>query len=129
MSRPEIFIIAAALIILLVIFAFFYVFNIYEVIYLVQPDSLYADNHSTATITAQPINSFGWAIPFRKVAAEFEIKEGNDLVEIILKNNEDGKMKLRAKNKTGTVVVFIKSKYALLPSSVEIHIYQNLAFK
>ena len=128
MTRPEIYIIAVALIILALVFAFLYVFNIYEVIYLVKPKSLYADNQSVVTIAAQPINAFGWVIPFRKVPVEFEIKGGNELVEILLKKNEDGIMKLKAKNKTGTVVVYIKSKYALLPSSIEINIYPNMVF-
>ena len=127
MRRNIIYIIVGALVILAVIFSYLYVFNIYEITYSVNPSSLYSDNESVVTISAEPVNAFGWKIPFRNSYAEFNIKEGKDLVDVLLEDNRKGILKLKAKNKTGTVVVFIKSKYALLPSSIEIHIYPNAA--
>lgn len=129
MRRSEIYIILSALFLLLIVLSYLYVFNIYEVIYKVTPKDLYADNRSEVEITSVPINALGWKTPFRNVPVEFEIREGNNLVEIVYLNNEDGILKLKAKDKTGSVIVFIKSKYALLPSSVTINIYPNLALE
>ena len=102
-----------------------YVFSIYEVTYSVRPEKLFADGQSTLTIKAIPINSFGWKAPFRSAYAKFEITEGKDLVNIFSQENDSGQLILQAKNKTGEVVVLVHSKYALLPSSIEITIYPN----
>ena len=104
-----------------------YVFGIYEVTYNVTPEKLFADNQSTVTIKAIPINSFGWKAPLRNVYATFEITEGSDLINIISEKQAEGTLILQAKNRTGKVVVLIHSKYALLPSSIEITIYPNFA--
>jgi hypothetical protein len=128
MRRIEIYIIILLLVISAALFSYLYLFNIYEVIYTVNPESLFADNQSVVTITAEPINSFGWKVPFRNVPAHFQIKEGNDLINIISEDEKKGILKLRAKDKIGTVLVYIRTKFALLPSSVEIRIYPNLAF-
>ncbi len=123
MRRINIYIIFVALIILAALFSFLYVFNIYEVTYLVNPPSLFANNESTVTISSEPINAFGWRAPFRNAPADFNIKEGSDLIEIMFEDNHKGILKLKAKNKHGKIVIYIKSKYALLPSAVEINIY------
>jgi hypothetical protein len=104
-----------------------YVFSIYEVTYTENPEKLFADNQSTITIKAIPINSFGWKAPFRNAYAKFEITEGSDLVNIVSGKNRTDSLILQAKNKIGKVVVLIHSEYALLPSSIEITIYPNFA--
>ncbi len=112
--------------ILIISFALYqYVFSIYEVTYSIQPEKLYADNQSTVTIKAIPINSFGWKAPFRNAYAKFDISEGSELVSVVTEKSDEGIIVLKAKNKTGKVVVLIHSKYALLPSSIEITIYPN----
>jgi SNF family Na+-dependent transporter len=107
MGRSEIYLIF----ILIVLFAGFssyhYIFSIYEVTYKVTPDKLYADNNSTLIIEAVPINSFGWKAPFRKTFSEFTFNEGKELVEIIFKDNSNGILKLRAKEKSGKVSITI----------------------
>jgi hypothetical protein len=125
MRRGAIYFILGILILLALIFSYLYIFNIYEITYSVNPSSLYSDNESTVIITADPVNAFGWKIPFRSTYAEFNIKEGKDLIDIISEDNKKGILKLKAKNKNGTVVVRIKSKYSLLPSEIVIHIYPN----
>ncbi len=113
---------------LIISFALYqYVFSIYEVTYSVMPEKLYADNQSTVTIEVIPINSFGWKAPLRNAYARFDITEGGDLINIISEKQVEGSLTLQAKNKTGKVVVLIHSKYALLPSSIEITIYPNFA--
>ncbi|MEO8399702.1 MAG: hypothetical protein ABI550_07805 [Ignavibacteriaceae bacterium] len=108
-------------------FIYQYIFSIYEVTYLIKPEKLFADNHSTVSILAEPLNSFGLKAPFRNSYTDFEITEGEELIEVILEDKETGKLIIKAKDKTGKVVIHIKTKYALLPSSVEILIYPNAA--
>lgn len=104
-----------------------YIFSIYEVTYNVSGYKLYADNQSTVTIQAVPVNALGFIPPFRNSNTVFEIKEGNDLIEIVESNYETGKFVIKAKDLTGVVIIHAKSKYALLPSSFEIIILPNLA--
>ncbi len=107
--------------------SYYYLFNIYETTININPLNLFADNHSTASITIIPVNALGWKVPFRNIPADFEIKEGRQLVDIIYEDKKRGKLILQAKNITGTVVIYVKSKYSLLPSLVEIHIFPNYA--
>ena len=123
MRRINIYIIAGILIILAFIFSFLYIFNIYEVIYNVAPKLLYADSKSVVTVSSIPVNAFGWKTPFRTAPADFKIKEGNDLVEIISEDSKKGILILKAKNNPGKLVLYVKSRYALFPSSIEINIH------
>jgi len=102
-----------------------YLVNIYEVIYKVTPDTLYADNKSEIIITAVPINSIGSRALFRQVEARYSITEGEKLVTIIEENRSNGTFKLRAKSKRGVVKITAESQYALLPSPIIINIYPN----
>ncbi len=124
MRRNKIYIILILIILLFAFLFYYYLFNIYEVVYSINPAELYADNKSFVMITSQPINAFGYKVPFRSAPAEFIIKEGRDLINITL-NEDKGNLKLNAKDKTGKVIVYVKSKYALLPSLIEIHIHPN----
>ncbi len=128
MTKVQIYTITFLILIILVLAAYYYLFNIYEVTYTVNPKQLFADNHSTVTIKVIPINALGWQVPFRQIPAKCQIIEGNNLVQIVKKDSQTGTFILSAKDKTGIVVVRIKSRYSLLPSSVEIHIYPNYAF-
>jgi hypothetical protein len=87
---------------------------------------LYADNSSTIIIEAIPINSFGWKAPLRKSHAEFKFNEGKDLIDIISIDNDTGILKLKAKDKSGKISISIKSKFSLLPSTIEIIIEPNI---
>jgi hypothetical protein len=123
MRRINIYIIAGIFLILILIFSFLYIFNIYEVNYTVKPQSLFADSESVVTISSIPINAFGRKAPFRKAPADFIIREGKELIDIIAEDSSKGILILKAKNKSGKIVVHAKSRYALLPSSFEINIY------
>jgi hypothetical protein len=126
MRRSEIYLIFVLIVFIAGFSAYHYIFSIYEVTYKVTPDKLYADNNSTLIIEAVPVNALGWKAPFRKSYSEFTISEGKDLVEIIFSNNNSGILKLRAKEKSGKVSVTIKTKYSLLPSTIEIVIEPNV---
>ncbi|MEJ2618112.1 MAG: hypothetical protein P8Z35_24355 [Ignavibacteriaceae bacterium] len=123
MRRINIYIIGGILIVSAFLFSFLYIFNIYEVDYTINPRSLYADSISIVTVSSRPVNAFGRKTPFRSAPADFEIKEGNDLVEIISENKKEGILIIKAKDKPGKIILYIKSRYALFPSSIEINIY------
>jgi hypothetical protein len=126
MRRSEIYLILVLIVFIAGFSSYHYIFSIYEVTYKITPDKLYADNNSTLIIEAVPINSLGWKAPFRKTYSEFTFNEGKDLVEIIFQDNNNGILKLRAKEKSGKVSMTIKTKYSLLPSTLEIVIEPNV---
>jgi hypothetical protein len=127
MRRRDIYLILILLIFILGFSAYHYIFSIYEITYKVIPDKLYADDTSSLIIEVVPVNSFGFKAPFRNPYAEFTFSEGRDLIEIIFQDNAQGILKLRAKGKSGKVSVTIKSKFSLLPSTIEIVIEPNIA--
>ena len=122
MRRIKIYIIAGIFIIVVLIFSFLYIFNIYEVTYTTKPQYLYADSSSTLMISSKPVNAFGRKAPFRNAPAYYEIKDGKGLADILSEDNEKGVLVLKAKNKPGKIVVNARSDYALFPSSLEINI-------
>jgi hypothetical protein len=126
MRRNNILFILIILILIAGFAGFHYIFSIYEVIYKITPDKLYADNSSTILIEAVPLNSLGWVAPFRKSYSEFIFNEGAELVEVLTLDKNNGILKLRAKEKSGKVSVTIKSRYSLLPSTIEIVIEPNV---
>jgi hypothetical protein len=126
MRGSEIYLIIVLIFLIAGFSSYYYIFSIYEVTYIITPDKLYADNTSTLIIEVVPINSFGWRAPFRKPYAVFTFYEGKELVEVLFLDNPNGVLKLRAKEKSGKVSVTIKSKYSLLPSTIEITIGPNI---
>jgi hypothetical protein len=126
-KHGKILIVFISLSLIIILSVFYYVFNVYETEIETGPKELFADNHSVATITVYPVNALGFRIPFRKINADFEIKEGKDLIEIVKEDTKNGIIVLRAKNRTGKVVIYVKSKYSLLPLLVEINVYPNTA--
>lgn len=121
------YLIAGIILIIILLFFYQYIFNIYEVTYKVEPEHLYSDNKSEIIIQTIPLNAFGWKAPLRNAYADFEIREGKDLVEIVSEDNEKGMLVLKAKSSPGKAVVFVKPKLSLLPSSIEIEILPNYA--
>ncbi len=103
-----------------------YLISIYEVIYQVTPDNLYADDKSEITIEAVPINAIGSRALFRQVEAAYTITDGAELVNIIEENLSGGTFKLKAKDKAGVIKITAKSRYALAPSPIIINIYPNI---
>lgn len=102
-----------------------YFVNIYEVTVSAEPEALYADNQSEVVVSVVPLNSFGWRALFRTASAEFVIKEGLPLVEIIKIDKSNGRLILKAKSAKGKVVIEVKSPFSLLPTIIEIPVYPN----
>jgi hypothetical protein len=119
--------IVISLFLIIIVFICYYIFNIYETIIETEPKNLFADSRSVVNISISDVNALGFKVPFRKIFGSFEITEGKDLVDIIKENDKNGSLSLRAKNRTGKVVIYVKSKYSFLPSLVEINIYPNTA--
>jgi hypothetical protein len=127
MEKKKIYLALSILAIIIFLFGKLYLFNIYEVTYEVKPEKLYADNQSVVRIQAIPINAFGWKAPFRSAPADFEIKEGADLVYVQKNDKDNGTLIIKAKDKPGTVTIFVKSKYSMLPTALDIIIEPNAA--
>lgn len=127
MRRIEIIIILILIALIFGSLGYSYLFKIYEVEISVTPKILFADNQSTVTIQAYPINSLGKRILFRSVSAKFKITDGKELIIIEKLNEEDGRLVLRAKDKTGTVDVIVTPEKSLLPSLIQIPITPNFA--
>ena len=127
MKNPGIILIFVVVLLIVSLAGYYYIFNIYETVIETSSKSLFADGHSTITITVVPVNALGWKVPFRNVSSNFEIREGRDLVNILYEDKNSGKLILQAKHRTGTISIYVKSKYSLLPSLVEINIVPNFA--
>jgi len=128
MKKPLNIFVSLIIILIIALAAYSYIFKIYETKVESSARNLFADNNSTVIITAVPIDALGMKAPFRKVSSKFEIREGNVLVDIISEDNYSGKLILRAKNKIGKVIIYVKPELSLLPTLIEINIYPNLAF-
>ena len=127
MAKLQIIIVLSFIIFILIFLIHHFVFSIYEVTYKTSNSRLYADNESKVEINAIPVNSFGVRAPFRKVYANFSITEGASLVDILQKDEASGKIILKSKAKTGIVIIHINSKYAILPTEIQINILPNSA--
>ncbi len=102
---------------------YYYVFSIYEIIYRLEPNELYSDYSSKIKLSIIPLNSIGKKVPIRYSRTKFEIKSGDELVNIITENCKKGQLIIQTKHMHGKVIVLFKSEHALFPSSVEINIF------
>jgi len=113
------------LFIILVIVGFsihYFIFSIYEVNIVVNPEVVFADPSTKINVTVKPINALGWNVPFRTVKAKFKILEGDNLVIINSVNEENGFILLQSIGTEGKVGIYIDSEYSLFPSYIEIQI-------
>lgn len=124
MQIKLIYLIISIIIIILAIAVWQYVLAVYEVRFEVNPNQLYADNESELIIEAVPINSLGFRAPFRYAEINYNFEFGNNLVEVE-EYLEEGKLKVKAKDRDGIVSIFIKSTYSLMPTKIEIIINSN----
>ncbi|UCH65647.1 MAG: hypothetical protein JSW63_00495 [Ignavibacterium sp.] len=100
---------------------YYFVFNIYEVEIVSVPNVVFADPSSEVIIKIKPINALGWEVPLRTTSGTFRITEGKDYVEIIIINEDEGFMILRATGLVGTVGIYVDSKFSLFPSYIKIN--------
>ena len=107
---------------IVLLLGYFFLYNIYGSEVRKSPANLFADPESEMRIEVIPINALGSKAFFRTSSAEFEIVEGNDLIEVKFKNNKDGVLQIRSKGVIGIVGIKIKSEHSLFPEYIEIEI-------
>mgnify|MGYP003525078239 FL=1 len=101
---------------------YFFLYNIYGSEVRKSPANLFADPESEMTIKVIPVNALGREAIFRTSSSEFEIIEGNDLIEVNSENKQNGVLQIRSKGLTGIVGIKIKSEHSLFPEYIEIEI-------
>lgn len=117
--------------ILVVLFIFFSfsalkeVFTIYSIDVKTNPQFLFPDGNSTATISVVCLNRFGFVVPFREFKTDFEIVEGSKIIEILSKDSN--KLTIKSRYEVGKVILLIKNKYTVIPIKVEISIVKPTA--
>jgi hypothetical protein len=121
LKGPQIIIITLLLIITIV-FLYNYVFTIYEVIAVSEPEFIFAGSDNIVKIYLVPVNAFGWKTPMRKTDGKFQIIEGEEFVQIVSVDEENGFIILRSVGLPGKVGLRIESQYALFPLYFEVRI-------
>lgn len=121
------FLVAAILLILAGFILHYFIFSIYEIKIISEPKLIFAGQPSEIKISAKPINAMGWVAPFRSVNAKFRIINGQDFVDVLYVNEENGFILLRSKGIEGKVEFYIDAEYSLFPSYFEIHILPKTA--
>ena len=124
MNNPIIIVILVVILIKVGVFAWFYLFNIYETRILVHPKSLIANYDSAIEINLIPLNSFGKRALLRNISAKFEIVSGNSLVKISKKVSD--KLTLQTLGQFGKVEILVTPEVGLFPSKIEIEIVEVL---
>ena len=107
---------------IVLLLGYFFLYNIYGSEVRKTPAYLFADPESVMIIEVVPINALGSKAIFRTSSAEFEVVEGNDLIEVTLIDKENGVLQIRSKRKSGVVGIKIKSQHSLLSEYIEIEI-------
>lgn len=108
---------------MVLVFAWFYLFNIYEVEVSVNLKSLSIDANSRIEIEAIPLNSFGARAYLRKIEAEFEVLSGENLIRIEKKNQSS--IYVYSKEDLGNAEILITPSIGMFPSKIEIEIGKN----
>lgn len=120
------FVLLTVIIVLLLAFSIWqYVFMIYEVKFVQEPEEVFAEEGTVFELKAQPLNSFGKKVWFRSVSAEYEVVEGKHLVEKLSENIEEGTVRFKSNLLPGKVIINAKSKFSLFPTQIEVNILSS----
>ena len=124
MSNPIIIVILIVFLIKVGVFAWFYLFNIYETKILVHPKLLTTNIDSEIEINVIPLNSFGRRALLRNISAKFEIISGDSFVNVIERVSD--KITLQSLGQVGKVEILVTPEVGLFPSKIEIEIVEEL---
>jgi len=124
LSNPIIIVILVVILIKVGVFAWFYLFNIYETRVLVNPKLLTTNIDSKIEINVIPLNSFGRRALLRNISAKFEIVSGDSLVKIVERVSD--KITLQSLGQVGKVEILVTPVIGLFPSKIEIEIFEEL---
>ncbi len=114
-------IITALVVVILIkigIFAWFYLFNIYETRILVNPKSLTTHLDAKVVVKVIPLNSLGRRALLRNISARFEIISGASLVKNVERSSD--KIIFQSLGQIGKVEILVTPKIGLFPSKIEI---------
>ncbi len=100
---------------------YYFIFKIYKVEIVSVPEVVFADPSSNVTIKIKPLNVLGWEVPLRTASGRFKITEGNEKVEIIKSNEEEGFIIVKSTGIVGIVGFYVDSEFSLFPSYIEIN--------
>lgn len=120
MNKVLIIILVSVIAISILIFAWFYLINIYEVKILVSSNSLSLNPKSKIEIRAIPLNSFGSKALFRNMPAKFKVINGEGLIRI--ENSSQGSISIYSQGKVGVAEILVTPAIGLFPSKVEIRV-------
>ncbi len=107
------------------ILAWLYLFNIYEIKIVVQPEYVIANDRGEVTVRVIPVNSFGKEAPFRKVKVQFQVEKGAELIKSLEKKNNSSIVIIKPNGKVGKIILKVKPELGLFPTLVEIPIIEN----
>ncbi len=102
----------------ILIFAWFYLFNIYEVKILVNKNSLKINSNSKIEIEAIPLNSFGTKALFRNIYAKFEIVSGKELIST--EQNSKSSILVYSNGIVGNAEILVIPSVGMFPSKIKI---------
>ncbi len=102
----------------ILIFAWFYLFNIYEVKISVNKNSLKINSDSKIEIEAIPLNSFGTKALFRNISAEFKIVSGKELIST--EQNSKSSILVYSNGIVGNAEILVTPSVGMFPSKIKI---------
>ena len=121
------FYIGIAIIFVLSVAVWYYIFNIADIKVIKSCDYLNADPDSKMKIEIVALNALGKKVPFRNVQGKFEIFEGKEYIEVVEKSPIDNFIIVKSNGQIGQATIKIYSKMSFLPILVEIPIIANVA--
>ncbi len=120
MTKTIIISFAAFIIISILTFVWFYLFNIYEVKIHVVTESRILKTNEKIEINVIPLNSFGTHAFFRNISAEFEILKGSELITI--KYISGSSIAIFSKGEQGNAEILVTPSIGLFPSKITIKV-------
>ena len=118
MNKTLVIILVVIVLVKLSVFAWFYLFNIYEVKISVNPKTLKINSDSKIEIKAIPLNSFGTKALFRNISAEFEVVSNKDLIRV--EHNSESSILVYSNGTMGNATILVTPSIGLFPSKIKI---------
>jgi flagellar basal body-associated protein FliL len=118
------------LISLLIIFiaaygTWYFLFNIYEVKCKINIVKELQNGERLYEVKCLPLNLLGGKAPFRTLDLDFEIEEGESLIEID-ERKSSSELFFTSSKKSGKVVLILMTKRSLFPQKLEFDLADNL---
>ena len=120
MNKTLVIILVAIVLVKILIFAWFYLFNIYEVKILVNPKLLSSSSDSKIKVESIPLNSFGTKALLRNISAKFEVVSGADLIRV--EKQKENSVFVYSNGKVGIGEILVTPSIGMFPSKIEIRI-------